>query len=67
MIEYIRQLTFSFHPQVPVVVEFNASKISSDGGALLRHLDPESSPTMSSLWGCRTAADGLSTRLRAAG
>jgi hypothetical protein len=42
MTECIRQLTLSFHPQAPVVVEFNAPEISSDGGALLlRQVDAQ--------------------------
>lgn len=40
MTECIAQTTLPFHPQLPVVVEFNAPEISSDGGVLLlRELD----------------------------
>jgi len=35
MTECTRQLCLSFHPEAPVVVEFDAPEISSDGGALL--------------------------------
>ena len=35
MTECTRQLRLSFHPESPVVVEFDAPEISSDGGALL--------------------------------
>ena len=40
MTQCTRQLRLSFHPEAPVVVEFDAPEISSDGGALLlRQLD----------------------------
>lgn len=46
MTECIRQLALSFHPQAPVVVEFDAPEISSDGGALLlRQVDARLSLT----------------------
>ena len=35
MTECIPQLRLCFHPDLPVVVEFDAPEISSDGGALL--------------------------------
>lgn len=35
MTQCTRQLHLSFHPEAPVVVEFDAPEISSDGGALL--------------------------------
>ena len=35
MTQCTRQLRLSFHPEAPVVVEFDAPEISSDGGALL--------------------------------
>ena len=40
MTECTRQLRLSFHSEVPIVVEFDAPEISSDGGALLlRQID----------------------------
>jgi hypothetical protein len=40
MTQCTRQLRLSFHPEAPVIVEFDAPEISSDGGALLlRQLD----------------------------
>lgn len=40
MTQCIPQQRLSFHPEAPVVVEFNAPEISSDGGALLlRQID----------------------------
>lgn len=35
MTQCISQLSLGFHPDLPVVVEFNAPEMSSDGGALL--------------------------------
>lgn len=40
MTQCIPQQRLSFHPEAPIVVEFNAPEISSDGGALLlRQID----------------------------
>jgi hypothetical protein len=35
MTQCISQLSLGFHPELPVVIEFDAPEISSDGGALL--------------------------------